>query len=65
MIKRPLYIYIYIYKYIKGRSTYMYMVEHVQPGNQSDEEIVPKGQPKPLWFHPEGKHNAKQMRFIA
>jgi hypothetical protein len=43
----------------------MYMVEHVQPGNQSDEEIVPKGQPKPLWFHPEGKHNAKQMRFIA
>ncbi len=32
------------------------MVEHVQPGNQSDKEIVPKGQPKPLWFHPEGKH---------
>ena len=26
----------------------------VQPGNQRDKELVPKGQPKPLWFQPEG-----------
>ena len=33
----------------------------VKPGNQSDKEAVPKGQPKPLWFQPEGIHNVKHM----
>ena len=26
----------------------------VKPGNQSDKEAVPKGQPEPLWFQPKG-----------
>ena len=48
-------VYIYKYKKIhKVENTYMYMFVLVKPGNQSDKEAVPKGQPKPLWFQPEG-----------